>query len=116
MLKGFGVYSAGLFAVAAVLALIGTNAQAQLARGRLLNNDDPDIAMGGRLWRPSKWLVKPSTRRSRAHVEAVLKSDADKWARYQALVAELWAWNALETSVALALIASVVGLIVALLS
>jgi len=43
----------GWFLIAAIWALQGTNAQAALARERLLADDDPLIAAAGRAWTPA---------------------------------------------------------------
>jgi hypothetical protein len=107
-----GLYVSVQFAIAALLALAGTNAQARLSRGRLLADEDPLIAEAGRLWTPGpRWLSRPSRRRRGESVEARLRQDPERARRYDRLRTELFAWNALETSVALASAASFVAII-----
>src|SRR5664280_1787709 len=48
-------------------------------------------------------------------VEAKFRGDPDRWARYQRTHAELVAWNWLESAVALALSASLVGVLAILI-
>jgi len=105
------IYATVLLAIAAVLALVGTNGQARLSRERLLADADPLVAEAGRLWRPPPtWLnSRPSRRRRRASVEEQLRRDPERAKRYDRLCAELFAWNALESSVALASVASVIA-------
>jgi hypothetical protein len=104
-----------LFLIAAIWALQGTNAQAAMARQRLLTDDDPLIAAAGRAWRPGPRLVAPpSLRRRRVQIEAMLRSDPKRWSKYQTSLRELSAWNALESSVAIAAGASVLALVAAL--
>jgi len=109
------VYAAASFATAALMALVGTNTQARLARQVLLSDEDPLIAEAGRLWTPTprwlSWLSRPSRRLRVAEIEAELARDPDRIKRYERLRAELFAWNALESSVALVLPASVIVLI-----
>jgi hypothetical protein len=119
-----------MLAVAAIWALLGTNAQAALARGQLLADDDPLIAAAGRAWTPLSradpliaaaeraWTPlsrvtsrRRSRRRQRAEIEAELRRDSERWLHYEALRRELRAWNALESSVALAAVASVVAFV-----
>jgi hypothetical protein len=88
--------------VAAVWALTGTNAQARMAKEDWAADDDPLIVEGGRLWLTAPWLATKRRRRRVAEIEAELRQDADRWKRYQRLKKELRAWNALESSVALA--------------
>jgi hypothetical protein len=90
------------FAVAAVWALTGTNAQAALARQDLREDSDPLVQEAARLWVPIRWLSRPHKRRERAHLEARMREQPRTWARYRRLDRELSAWNALESSVALA--------------
>ena len=109
------VYAVGTLVFAALLALVGTNTQARLARQILLADEDPLIAEAGRLWTPTprwlSWLSRPSRRSRRAAVEEELRKNPERAKRYDRLCAELFAWNALESSVALALPASVILLI-----
>lgn len=115
----WGLYVAGTLAFAALLALIGTNTQARLARQVLLADDDPLISEAGRLWTPMprrlSLLSRPSHRRRREAAEEKVRQDPDRAGRYNRLEAELFAWNALETSVALAFVASVIAAIAALI-
>jgi hypothetical protein len=108
------LYAAMTLMCAAVVALTGTNAQARLAKKRLFNDEDRDVVAAARLWTPVRWLQRPSSRRALATAEARVRDDPERWERYVDLCTELRAWNALETSVALALPASVVGLIAAI--
>jgi hypothetical protein len=112
---GWGAYVALTLAGAAWLALIGTNIQARLARARLLADDDPLVVEAGRLWttmpRRLSWLSRPSHRRRRAAAEENVRQDPERAKRYDRLCTELFAWNALETSVALAFTASIIAAI-----
>lgn len=102
------VYFAGTLMIAAVLALTGTNAQARIARRQMLGSEDPLISTAARAWRPvPTWLMFGSARRSRIEAEAAVRVDPARWTRYADLTSELRAWNALESSVALALPAAV---------
>lgn len=96
--------------MAAICALMGTNAQAALSRERLFEDEDLRVAAAGRLWRPGqlRWL-KSAKRRRAAEVE--FRDDPIAWRRYERLMTELFAWNALETSVAIATLASLVALV-----
>jgi hypothetical protein len=107
------LYVTGMLAVAAILALVGTDNQARLTRSRLLADPDPLIAEAGRLWRPPPRVIsqRPSRRRRCAAIEAELRQDPERSKRYDVLCTELFAWNALETSVALATVASVFAII-----
>jgi hypothetical protein len=106
-----------MFTGAAVFAYFGTRTQARLARGRLLADPDPLIAEAGRLWRPpprwlSQWFTTTPSRRARhAEVVAELRQDPGRAERYKTLSAELFAWNCLESSVAVAGIASLIAVI-----
>jgi hypothetical protein len=100
--------------IATAWALAGTNAQAALARRQLLANDDPLIAAAGKLWRPYSRLVPRRLQRQRAEIEAELLKDSERWSRYEELERELWAWNMLESSVALAAVASIPPLLASL--
>jgi len=111
------LYAAILFLGAAFCALLGTNTQARVARRRLLADSNPLVAAAGQYWTPApRWLARPSHRRARTQVEAALKTDAVEWTRYETLRQELFAWNALESAVALALSASATALVVAVIS
>jgi hypothetical protein len=94
------------FAVAAFWAMTGTNTQARLTRQQLLEDDDPLVrrAVGG--WTPVRWLALPKTRAERRRLESQLRKDPERRARYTRLSQELGAWNALESSVALAFVAA----------
>lgn len=48
----------------------------------------------------------PKTRAERRRLESQLQEDPERWARYTRLRQELGAWNALESSVALAFVAA----------
>jgi hypothetical protein len=102
------------FLIAAIWALSGTNAQAAMAREDWYEDDDPLIAEGGRLWLPAPWLAGKRRRKRVAEIEAELRHDADRWKRYRRLKRDLRAWNALESSVALAAAASLGALIAAI--
>lgn len=105
------VYAAASFTIAALMALVGTNTQARLARQVLLADDDPLIAEAGRLWTPiPRWLSRRRRRRRIAEIEEALDRHPVRAKRYERLRAELFAWNALESSVALVLPASVIVL------
>ena len=104
-------------AIAAYFGLIGTNAQAALAKQRLLADTNPLIAWAGRLWRPGfRWLARPARRHQRQEMEAKLREDAAEWARYDRLRRELWAWNAVESGVAMAFAGALSALAGVLLS
>jgi len=53
----------------------------------------------------------PRRRRERAQIEAQLREDSERWSKYEVLRRELSAWNALESSVALAAGASILALL-----
>jgi hypothetical protein len=93
------------------LGLGGTNAQAALAKGRLLADDDALITAAGRAWTPLRHLTSRRRRRQRAKIEAELRKDSKRWSRYDVLLRELRAWNMLESSVAFAAAASVFALL-----
>lgn len=100
-----------MFLIAAIWALAGTNAQAALARGRLLADDDPLIAAAGKLWAPLPRLASKRRRRQRTEIEVELRKDFERWSRYEVPRRELWTWNMLESSVALAAVASILALV-----
>jgi hypothetical protein len=104
-------YVPALFLGAAIWALEGTNEQASLAKGRLLADDHPLIAAAGREWTPSRLLTSRGRRRRRAEIEALLREDPKRWKRYDLLRREMRAWNMLESSVAIAAVASIVALL-----
>jgi hypothetical protein len=104
-------YVPGLFLIAALWALEGTNQQAALAKGRLLADDDPLIAAAGREWTPFRLVASRRRRRKRAEIESLLRVDPKRWRRYDVLRRELRAWNMLESSVALAAAASIAALV-----
>jgi hypothetical protein len=100
--------------VAAAWALVGTTAQARVSRERLLSDSDEGIAHAGRLWRPGpRWLYGKARRRELAVIEAELKNDPARAERYARLRTELYAWNALESSVALGACGAVLAVIAA---
>jgi hypothetical protein len=100
--------------IAAVWALAGTNSQAALARDRLLADDDSLIVAAGKLWRPVPQLASRRLKRQRAEIEVELRKDSKRWSRYQELRRELWGWNMLESSVAIAAVASIPPLLASL--
>jgi len=101
--------------VAALLALTGTNTQARVARRQMLRSEDPLISTAARAWAPVlTWLMFGERRRLRIEAEAAVRVDPARWTRYVDLTVELRAWNALESSVALALPAAVAAFISAL--
>lgn len=115
-MNSFGFYAALSFVAAAAFGLVGTNTQAALARSRLLTDANALVTQSGQLWTPIRWLVKPSRRRTRTRLEAELRRDLQAWPRYEVLCRELFAWNALESGAAMALAASVAGVVALLTS
>lgn len=110
------IYVAVSLAVAAFWALSGTNAQARLARQRMLGDADPLIATAGRLWYPGpRWLMTPGRRLRREEAEAKLRPDTVRLQHYERLCQELHAWNALESSVALAISAALVAVVMSVI-
>jgi hypothetical protein len=109
-LKIMDLYAAMFFVLAALCALAGTNSQAAQARAKLFADDDPRIMQAARSWRPIRWPWTKTTKQLRA-AEALFADDEATRLRYQSLCRELFAWNSLETSVALALPATVIVLI-----
>jgi hypothetical protein len=105
------VYFSTSLVLAALWALSGTNTQARLSRKRLLTDEDADIAAAARLWKPIRWLRRSSERRSLDVAEQRFRDDPVRWERYVDLCSELRAWNALESSVAIALPAAIAGLL-----
>ncbi len=103
------------FLIASVWALTGTNAQAAMTKERWYADDDPLIAEGGRLWLPVPWLARKRRRKRVAEIEAELRKDANRWTRYRTVKRELRSWNSLESSVALAAVASLQVLVSALM-
>jgi len=95
------------------MALIGTNQQAAAAKRKLFNDPDEDVARAGRHWRPAPCGKR--YRAQRSELEADFRADPDRWTRYQEALAELVAWNWLESAVTLALSASLVGVIAVLM-
>jgi hypothetical protein len=109
-----GRYVAGCFAIAAYLALRGTNLQAALAKQSWLSDPNPDIKAAALLWAPGpRWI------RGRAHVakwkalESAIQRDPAEWARCVRLMREFYSWNDLETSVAIAFIGSLLACVAA---
>ena len=94
------------FALAAFWAMTGTNTQARLTREQMLTDDDPLVRQTVSVWAPARWLALPKTRAERRRLENQLRKDPETWARYTRLLQELGAWNALESSVALAFVAA----------
>jgi hypothetical protein len=97
--------------VAAIWALTGTNAQARGARRQAANDSDSDIAAALAMWRPIPWLARRERRAQMHQLESQIEQDAGRWSRYVDLRADLRAWNALESSVALAAAAALDGLV-----
>jgi hypothetical protein len=89
---------------AALYGFFGTNQQARLSRARLLEDEDPLIVEAGKAWMP---LWSPGRRKA----EAAVRVDRARWARYRSLARELRAWNMLESSVAAALVATMLVII-----
>jgi hypothetical protein len=104
-------YASGSFVAASVLALVGTNAQARLTKERFLSDPNPLVVEASRLWTPTRWATGRQRRKKRGGVERKIQANAEDWLRYQSICNELFAWNALETSVAIAAVASVVAFI-----
>jgi hypothetical protein len=91
--------------------LMGTNAQAAVAKRKLLSDPSPLVVRAGRLYRPGpKWLHRRSVRRARKQAEAQIKQDPAGWRRYENLRQELWAWNAVESGVAAGFAAALAAL------
>ena len=104
-------YAPLLFLIAAIWALVGTNSQASLAKTEIQEDDDPLIADAGKLWLPAPRLATKARRQRVAVIEAEIRKDATRWIRYKALRQQLWSWNMLESSVALAAVASILALL-----
>lgn len=103
-------------AIASIWALMGTNAQARIARDRLLEDPDGAIVLAGRLWRPGpRWLARKGTRQRRAAAEARVREEPERFQKYERLRQELWAWNALESAVAMAFAGSLTAVVGVLL-
>ena len=102
--------------IAALFALAGTNTQARLAREQLFGDVDPLVAAAGRLWSPGRWLTRRSRRRQRDAAEGELRSDPARWRHYRRLQDDLFAWNALESSVAVAAAGALLALVASLLN
>jgi hypothetical protein len=96
-----------MFLIAAIWALEGTNEQAALTKRQLLADDDPLIAAAGRAWTPLPRLLSGRRRK----IEAELRKDTERWSRYDELRRQLRAWNMLESSVAVAAVASLLALL-----
>jgi len=114
MSSGIEISAAIMFAGSSLMGLVGTNAQARLAKSRLLSDPNPLVVSAGLLWWPSRWLMPPRLRRRRLAVERELRQDAESWRRYELLCKELFAWNALESAVVVALFASLAALVAVL--
>jgi hypothetical protein len=96
---------------AAFWALVGTNAQARLAKGKLLADSDPLVAEAGRLWRPGPmWLDRTKNKKRRVEVLRLIGMDPERRERYEPLHREFAAWNLIESSVAIAFPATVLAL------
>lgn len=107
-----GIIALVSLVIASAWALMGTNMQARLSRERLLNDPDDEIVRAGRLWRPApRWLRRKVRRRQLEAIESRLLSGPEAAARYAHLRSELYAWNALESSVALGFFGAVLAVI-----
>lgn len=116
MSNGSEVFVLVLAAAGALFGLMGTNAQAAIAKRKLLADTNPLVARAGRLYRPGpKWSHSPSVRRDRRQVEAQLAQDRDEWQRYESLRQELWAWNTVESGVAAAFVAALAAIVAVVL-
>jgi len=110
----FAFNAALLLAMAAWLALRGTNKQAGLARARWARDPDIRVAQAVTTWRPGPQWIWGSTRRANwQRIQADLHADPTVYARFTDLVGDLWAWNNLESAVALAFVGSILGAVVA---
>jgi hypothetical protein len=97
------------FAIAAFWALIGTNTQSTLSREQLREDPDPLIREVAEKWTPVRWRSLPKKSPDRQRLEDRIREDPARWARHHRLRRELGAWNALESSAALALGAAVLA-------
>jgi hypothetical protein len=98
-----------LFVLAAVLALVGTNRQADLARRKLtmqFGRENRLLPEAVRRKPSIGWLPTKARRRWRAAVESLVGEDASRWRRYQELLDELRAWEFLESSVGVGFVAA----------
>jgi hypothetical protein len=112
-----GVFASLSFLGAAFFALRGTNRQAQMARQDWLADRNPDICAAAQLWAPGpRWIRRKSYREKRRAVEDSIARDSAEWARYRRLSNEFYAWNNLETSVAIAFPAALLTALIALFS
>ncbi|MEC5185289.1 hypothetical protein RCH12_002765 [Cryobacterium sp. MP_3.1] len=111
MIEYLAIYAAASFTGATFFALVGTNNQARLSKSRLLSDPDALIVQAGGLWLPVKWTASRRNKRVLAAIEAQLKDEPGRWKRYQMLCGEMFAWNALETSVAIAFPAAIAVLV-----
>lgn len=96
--------------ISAVWALAGTNQQAALSKWRMLDDPDQAVASAARLYRPG-WLHLPPYWSRLRKAEAVIRPHPEAWHRYDMIRRELRAWNLLESAVAIAMLASVLALI-----
>lgn len=105
------LYPTLLFFFAAIMALAGTNRQARNAKRALLEDSHSSLRAAGLLWKPVPLLAGRTAKKELAQLEADIRKVPDRWRRYDRLKSELRAWNALETSVALALPASFIAVV-----
>lgn len=107
------IYVIGTTFAGSIFALMGTNAQASLAKQRLLRDNNPLVQEAARLWTPGRrWLLHRGHQRLQNVFEMHLRErEPAEWTRYLTLTRELWAWNALESGVALLSGAAVAALI-----
>lgn len=113
----WSIVIAGLVLGAGFLAERGTRVQAAMSKGRWLSDTNPLIANAASLWRPGpRWIRSRRVRTARRQAELAIEADAKEWARYQMLSREFFAWNDLESAVAMAFIASLVAFVSAVVS
>jgi hypothetical protein len=110
------LFPALLVVGAAWMGLSGTNAQAALAKQRLINDENPLIARVGVMWRPGPKWIRPRHSKAWTLAEAELMMNSEAWTRYQLLCFELRAWNNIESAVALTLVASGLGVVASIVA
>ena len=112
-----GLIASGTFSFSALMALRGTGRQARMSKWRWLADPNPLIVGAATLWLPGpRWIRSRKHRTSLNHNEAAIRAQPGEWDRYINLSDEFAAWNDLETAVALALPASVIGLILSVIA
>lgn len=110
----FDVFVPTLFFLSAFGALFGTNQQANLSRWRMLNDPDDAVASAARLYRAGWSFLFPRYKARIRAAEAAIPANSEAWHRYDIIRRELRAWNSIETSVAVAAVASLLTMIGAL--